>query len=713
MNISQHEDHRQNLDLLRRVGYFLTFLYSILSLSHFFLMQEEYKWLLISSTSITALVSAIVANRALWFSEEVSSRLVLLLLVMASTNGLLHLWLSASSIQTTNLFIAIIAIGIVLSSRKLWMIGIVFNWAGWIAIVSTQNMTLTQHFFFSMAMSTLLSWFAHLTRKNLVDMQLTLQIERDIALQREESANAATEAKSSFLANMSHEIRTPMNGVIGMLNLVSSSGLNEEQSKRISVAKASAESLLGVINDILDFSKMEAHQLLIEHADFDLIDLFDGFAKTMAYHAHVKGIELVLDVTSLPKGLVVGDPTRLRQILNNLTSNAIKFTDRGEVVVRATALEHLDGWRVSVSISDTGIGIPHDLMETLFDSFAQADSSTTRQYGGTGLGLTISKQLCQLMGGDIRVESEGGEGSTFYFDVLLGQSSEAIDLPDQLDLESRRILVVGDNQASLTVLRYQLEQLGGVVDTVTSGKEALSLCEVAAEADQLYEIVLTDMQMPQMDGKMLAKKIRANDKWSSSKLILLTPSDDEYLNDLAGTDFSASVTKPVSIRDLEVVLKPTTHQTSDELIASNQYGHATDEAREGDFNGVKILIVEDNKINQMVLEGLLEDLHIDVTVTSDGLEAVELLKALDHDSIDLILMDCQMPRMDGLEATRQIRSGHAGKAFIGIPIIAMTANAMKGEKEKCLDSGMTDYLTKPINVELFEETLGKYCPKRA
>ena len=709
MSSRRHEAHQQALDLLRLVGYFLTFLYSLLGFAHFFLMQEEYKWVLIYFTAITVLVSVLAASLASRFSEKVSSRLSLLLLIMASTNGLLHLWLSASSFQTTNLFIAIIAIGIVFSNRKLWMIGVGYNWMAWIVIVNAQNMTLTQHFFFAMAMSTMLSWFAHLTRKNLVDMQFALQSERDLALQREKAANAATAAKSSFLVNMSHEIRTPMNGVIGMLDLVSASGLDEDQRRKIAVAKVSADSLLGVINDILDFSKIEAEQLLIEQTDFDLIDLFDSFASTMAYQAHLRNIELVIDVTRLHGGLVVGDPVRLRQILNNLTSNAIKFTEHGEVIVRAIATEHAEGWRLSVSISDTGIGIPQDLMEVLFESFTQADSSTTRRYGGTGLGLTISKQLCQLMGGGIRVDSEVGVGSTFHFDVLLGQASMATDRTELPDLQGLRILVTGDNPSHVTVFRHQLENWGGAVDTAASGKEALSLCEDAEEAGQLYDIVFMDMHMPQMDGKMLAQKIRANSQWHSLKLILLTSSGDEHLNDLQALGFSARFTKPVSIRDLEAVLKTAMTRASDEAVPAR---HMTAEARELDFKGVKILIVEDNKINQMVLEGLLEDLRIDVTVASDGLEAVELLKTLDYDSLDLVLMDCQMPRMDGFEATRQIRAGNAGQLFTSIPIIAMTANAMKGEKEKCMDAGMSDYLTKPIDVELLEHTLGRHCLTR-
>ena len=429
----------------------------------------------------------------------------------------------------------------------------------------------------------------------------------------------------------------------------------------------------------------------------------------MAYQAHLRNIELVIDVTRLHGGLVVGDPVRLRQILNNLTSNAIKFTEHGEVIVRAIATEHAEGWRLSVSISDTGIGIPQDLMEALFESFTQADSSTTRRYGGTGLGLTISKQLCQLMGGGIRVDSEVGVGSTFHFDVLLGQASMATDRTELPDLQGLRILVTGDNPSHVTVFRHQLENWGGAVDTAASGKEALSLCEDADEAGQLYDIVFMDMHMPQMDGKMLAQKIRANSQWHSLKLILLTSSGDEHLNDLQALGFSARFTKPVSIRDLEAVLKTAMTRASDEAVPAR---HMTAEARELDFKGVKILIVEDNKINQMVLEGLLEDLRIDVTVASDGLEAVELLKTLDYDSLDLVLMDCQMPRMDGFEATRQIRAGNAGQLFTSIPIIAMTANAMKGEKEKCMDAGMSDYLTKPIDVELLEHTLGRHCLTR-
>ncbi|MFQ3236589.1 MAG: signal transduction histidine kinase/ActR/RegA family two-component response regulator [Paraglaciecola sp.] len=560
------QDSDETMDLLRPVAYFTGFLYFFLTLAHFFLLQGPFKWILFTTALLTATLSVVIGLKASKISSARQNLFVLLLLLIASSNSLLHLWFTEAPEQTTNIFVTIIASGIVLANRNHWTASILFNWIGWITLNITLEITLTQHFFFAMAMSTLLSWFAHLARKKLVEKQLELEQERDVAIQHENEAKAATEAKSSFLANMSHEIRTPMNGVIGMIELVSQSKLDEKQQDFIATAKRSAESLLTIINDILDFSKIEAGELTIEQVEFDSQQLFTQLIHDQQFQANKKGLKLKLVEQHIQQTKVVGDPHRIAQILNNLISNAIKFTGSGTIIVRYSLITVDDHLRLSVVVTDSGIGVSDTALPYLFDSFSQADMSTTRNFGGTGLGLAITRQLCELMGGGITAKSKLGEGSAFQFSV------------------------------------------------------------------QLTSAPPTPIEKP-----------RAT----------------EFFNDLAN---------------------------------------------------LRVLLVEDNLINQEVMLAILKGLKINVDVAKDGLEALTMLAHCQSATFDLILMDCQMPNMDGYEATRCIRAGDAGEMFSDIPIIAITANTMKNDREKCLDAGMNEYISKPINTQTLKSMLAKYQP---
>ncbi|WP_339900522.1 ATP-binding protein [Paraglaciecola polaris] len=556
---------REMTGLLKPVAYFFAFLYFLLTLAHFFVLQESFKWLLCAMTLLTAIINLAVGVSTAKISPERQSLIILLLLLLASSNSFLHLWLSQAPEHSTNIFVTIIASGIVLSNRSHWLASILFNWIGWITISVVLEMALIQHFFFAMAMSTLLSWFAHLARKKLVEKQLELEQERDLAIQHEQEAKAATEAKSAFLANMSHEIRTPMNGVIGMIELISQTKLVNEQKNYIATAKRSAESLMIIINDVLDFSKIEVGELTIELVEFDLEKFFTELIHDQHFHAQNKGLKLELVKNESAKTNVLGDPYRITQVMNNLLSNAIKFTESGNIVVQYDLVTLKEDLRLTVVITDTGIGVSEAALPFLFDSFSQADTSTTRKFGGTGLGLSITKQLCELMDGDISVKSELGKGSTFEFSIRLARP------------------------------------------------------------------------------------------------------------------ISTLVTKE----------KPHTTQS---------------------FSNLRVLLVEDNFINQEVMLAILKGLEVEVFVANDGLEALSMLSYSQATPFDLILMDCQMPNMDGYEATQRIRKGDAGELFINIPIAALTANVMNSEREKCLDAGMNEYLTKPIDIDDLKTVLLKYQP---
>jgi signal transduction histidine kinase/CheY-like chemotaxis protein len=556
----------ESMDILRPIAYFLTVLYFLLTFAHFFILQDTFKWILITSALLSAIFCFAIALNASKVVSTQQSLIILLMVLLSSSNSLLHEWLSEAPEQATNIFVTIIASGIVLSNRIHWTISILFNWLGWFFVNAFLDIALTQHFFFAMAMSTLLSWFAHLARKKLVEKQSSLEQERDLAILHEQVAKKATESKSLFLANMSHEIRTPMNGVIGMIELVSHSKLTNKQKNFIATAKRSAQSLMMIINDVLDLSKIEAGQLTIELVEFDLDQLLVELTHDLQFQANRKGLRLELLKNNVQQTRVLGDPYRITQIMNNLVSNAIKFTQSGSITIEydLTVLdEHL---RLNVVVSDTGIGISDDALPHLFDSFSQADMSTTRVFGGTGLGLAITRHLCELMGGEIKAKSKLDEGSVFQFSVIFATPPPLI----------------------------------------------------------------IDKKVP--------------------------PTDESIPN----------------------------------------------------FANLQVLLVEDNEINQEVMLAILEGLGIKVDVANNGLEAIAMLTQ--SAKFNLILMDCQMPNMDGYDATRHIRLGDAGEIFSKIPIFALTANIMNNERQRCIAAGMNEYLTKPIDINALKLMLAKYQP---
>jgi CheY-like chemotaxis protein len=520
-----------------------------------------------------------------------------------------------------------------------------------------------------------------------------------------ETAIEATKAKSEFLANMSHEIRTPMNAIIGMAHLALKTDLTAKQCDYLNKVDSSAKSLLGIINDILDFSKIEAGKLDMESVEFQLEDTLDNISTLVGIKTQDKGLELLFKIDPSVPTALVGDPLRLGQILTNLSNNAVKFTDTGEIVI-LTELVRKDKSQVTLkfSVQDTGVGMTSEQAAKLFQPFMQADTSTTRKYGGTGLGLTISKRLAEMMGGKIWVESEQGRGSTFSFTANFGLGKEKAkkQYKPASELRGMRVLVVDDNATSRDILQEMLESFTFEVTVAASGPEGITELEDAKE-DKPFELVVMDWKMPGMDGIEASKRIKAHEGLNKIPAIVLVTAygREEIMKQADEVGLEGFLLKPINP---SILFDTIIHAFGEEVPETSRITQRREQETKAfeDIRGANVLLVEDNEINQQVAREILEGAGMHVTVAADGQEAVNAVKEKEY---DVVLMDIQMPVMDGLTATREIRKDDC---YTELPIIAMTAHAMAGDEDKSLQAGMNGHVTKPIDPDQLFSTLQKW-----
>jgi PAS domain S-box-containing protein len=548
--------------------------------------------------------------------------------------------------------------------------------------------------------------FWDITKQRLAEQALLSEREELRAAKR--AAEDANRAKSDFLANMSHEIRTPMNAIIGMTDLLLETPLTKTQHEYLSMVQGSGESLLDLINDVLDFSKIESGKFEIETGSFDIRESLGDAIKGLAFRGHGKGLELAFHVDPAIPKFLVGDAGRIRQIVVNLVGNAIKFTQSGEVVVEIQCKEIVEQQASLVfSIADTGIGIAKHNLDKIFREFEQADASTTRKFGGTGLGLAICSRLVQLMEGKIWVESEAGIGSTFQFeiDLRIDKSRNDSDVTEhQVDIAGIRVLIVDDNATNRRILKDMLVNWGMNPTTVSSGEIAIQSLQDASEENDSFQLVISDVNMPKMDGLMLARKIVEKSLLEPGSVIMLTsgarPTDASELQSMGIT---LQLLKPAKQSEMYDAVVSSLSQTNSATIDLNPTPaeNGSTGPRLPVSPQLQILLAEDNFVNQKLAVGILEKLGHQVDIAGNGIEALGLIE---QKSYDVCLMDIQMPEMDGFDATRALRRREVTQST-RLPVVAMTAHAMKGDREKCLESGMDDYLSKPIRLKEVAEKL--------
>ncbi len=544
--------------------------------------------------------------------------------------------------------------------------------------------------------------------EELESLNENLQEAVDYAIEMSRNAEEANKAKSNFLANMSHEIRTPMNGVTGMTNILLDEPQTPETREGLETIKRSAEALLTILNDILDFSKIEAGKLDIEAIDFNLRNMVDETLEFIAMKSHEKGVELTYMFDDDVPSLLIGDPTRVRQIIMNIVGNAIKFTDRGgDINIRIKQeKETKNTVKIAFKIKDTGIGMVREDTKKLFQSFHQVDASTTRKYGGTGLGLAISKQLSELMGGDIKVDSKIGKGSTFTFTILFEKQKnvvEKIEKPPK-NLKGKRILIVDDNKLNLEILEGFLKKWEFFVEATEDGHHAVQMCRLMAKTNMPFDMVITDYQMPKMDGAQLGEMIKSHPDTKDVKLVMLTSrglrGEAKIMKEIG---FDGYLSKPIRRSQLfdsiVLIFSGESHfkDKSKKLVTKHF-------VKDVQTKRSKILVAEDHPVNQKVIKNILEKHGFQYHISNDGQKALE---ELEKNKYDLVLMDVQMPVMDGYACAARIRSSNSKVLDHGIPIIALTAHAMKGDMEKCMEAGMNDYTTKPVDSHLLIQKINK------